>query len=182
MGWSWSLYFIQRLHIKLAAEGSDFPARCVFQDDKFLPPMGGAQVCLISYGDNFNIFGTNADLVNQKMLAAKAHMKKKGLILHEETTAPTHIESLGYIVDGNEGRVHGTPRKLYLLHRICQCMESGFRVVTKELQRFLGHVVHILLLLLLLLLLYFPLLVLLRWGHGYLMMMMVMMMMMMMMI
>lgn len=146
MGWSWAMWLSQRVHQYQSLLGANLTLDRVLVDGKEAPDLSDGQVLLLPYADNLNIAGTDARLVQMAKDGAVKQLRKVGLLVHEELDATTCAQSLGFVIDGESGRVFPVPDRLQKVKLALGWLSKRPRVNGRAVQRILGHVVHLLML------------------------------------
>ncbi|CAE7710367.1 ANK1 [Symbiodinium sp. CCMP2592] len=112
MGWSWAMYWAQRVHQIQALRGSGLSPDRLLVADRPAPSLADGQPLIIAYADNLNVAGTCPEQVQRAKDSAVAHLRSLGFGVHEELDACTSAASLGFLVDGIEGTVSPIPQKV----------------------------------------------------------------------
>ena len=63
--------------------------------------------------------------------------------MHEEVDATSEIKSLGYFIDGEGGVVLGAPVKIGKVTCVLESLSRRPRVSGKQVERILGHAIHL---------------------------------------
>ena len=146
MGWNWAMWISQRVHQEQSMIGSGISADRVLVDGKSPPDLSNGQVVLLPYADNLNVVGTNKEAVQAAKDSAVARLRDKGFLVHEEMDACTVAQSLGFMVDGEVGRVTPVPDRLMRVELAFRWLARRPRVTGKAVERLLGHAVHFMML------------------------------------
>ncbi len=68
-----------------------------------------------------------------------AAMRNAGLLVHEQVPACTSVETLGIEVDGSDGLVRPTSKRLWKIYQALTCLVRGRWVNIRQLRIVLGH-------------------------------------------
>ena len=146
MGWSWAMYWAQRIHSYQAALGAGLgPGREVF-DGAPCPSLDGPEPIMLAYADNLNVVGTDCEEVQRAKDAAVAHLRSLGFVIHEELDATSSANSLGFFIDGVAGRVSPIPQKVSKVIAALRWLHRRPRITGKFIEKIIGHCVHFFLL------------------------------------
>ena len=146
MGWSWAMWLTQRVHQYQAQLGTGVSTERVLVDGKEAPDLSSGEVLLLPYADNLNIAGTDERRVQQAKEAAVCRLREVGLLVHEELDACSSAQSLGFVIDGQAGRVSPVPARLMRVQLAFKWLSRRPRISGKGVQRLLGHAVHFMML------------------------------------
>ena len=146
MGWSWAMWFSQRVHQYQAQLGAGVTIDRVLVDGKAAPDLASGEVLLLPYADNLNIAGTDERRVQEAKDGAVKRLREVGLLVHEELEACNTAQSLGFLIDGKTGRVSPVPDRLYRVQLAFRWLSRRPRVSGRAVQRLLGHAVHFMML------------------------------------
>lgn len=142
MGWSWAMWLSQRVHQFQSQLGANIGMDRVLVDGKQSPDLSTGEVLLLPYADNLNIAGTDKRRVQAAKDGAVAQLRKVGLVVHEELDATTTAQSLGFLIDGEAGRVTPIPDRIEKIRLALGWLSKRPRVSGHSIQKILGHVVH----------------------------------------
>lgn len=146
MGWSWAMYWAQRIHSYQAALGAGLgPGREVF-DGAPCPSLDGPEPIMLAYADNLNVVGTDCEAVQRAKDSAVAHLRSLGFVIHEELDATSSANSLGFFIDGVAGRVSPIPQKVSKVIAALRWLQRRPRITGKFIEKIIGHCVHFFLL------------------------------------
>ena len=144
MGWSWAMYFAQRVHVQ-AHILAGFPAAAIVVDGQPPPSFKEHAALAMPYCDNGNIMALNredcASAVNKVMAVLRGW--KLGL---QDILEPTlQAESLGVHVDGRRGRGEVRPSwsRLSRIVAACEVLSRRPKISSKQLERLVGHITYV---------------------------------------
>ncbi|CAE7391323.1 ANK1 [Symbiodinium sp. CCMP2592] len=146
MGWSWAMYWAQRVHQLQALLGSGLTAERLLVAERPAPPIDDGQPLMIAYADNLNVAGTCPVKVQEAKDNAAAHLRSLGFGVHEELDACTQASSLGFFVDGVKGVVTPKPDKVGKVVAAFRWLSRRPRVPGKAVEKLIGHAVHFMML------------------------------------
>lgn len=146
MGWSWAMYWAQRIHSFQALSGAGLDPSREVADGVACPSLASGEPVMIAYADNLNIAGICKDRVQKAKDDAVAHLRSIGLIVHEELDATSSANSLCFHVDGVVGKVTPIPSKVGKVIAMLRCLASGPRVSGKMVEKLIGHCIHFMML------------------------------------
>ena len=146
MGWSWAMWLAQRAHQHLCLEASGLGLERIVVEGKPSPGMADGEVILIPYADNLNVAGTCAKRVQEVKDKIVAHLREVGFRVHEELEACSIGQSLGFLVDGARGIVAPVPERLQKVRLALLWLSRRPKVSGKQVERLLGHCIHLMLL------------------------------------
>ena len=145
MGFSWAMWFAQRLHVQLSIESSGVPRDRFFLDGRPAPDLR-AGTCLMPYADNANIVGHCPHDVRQVRDRIIAKFRSLHFEVHEITEPQLVTESLGVLVDGAKHEVRPTRR------RVTKCILAMEYIARRpllsgaQLEHCVGHLTFLMLL------------------------------------
>ena len=145
MGWSWAMYWAQRVHQHQALIGSGLSQDRLLVADRIPPSLDEGEPFIIAYADNLNVGGLDQEKVQVAKDGAVARLRSLGFGVHEEVDASTLVDSLGFQVDGNSGLVTPIPQKLGLVIAAFRFLATGPRINGKGVEKLIGHAVHFML-------------------------------------
>ena len=93
MGWSWAMFWAQRVHQHQALIGTGLSQDRVLVADRPPPSVEGGKPFIIAYADNVNIGGTDKSKVQSAGNKAVEHLRSLGFGVHAEVEACTLVES-----------------------------------------------------------------------------------------
>lgn len=142
MGWSWAMFFAQRIHQHQVMIGAGIPHHRVLADGRPAPVLKDESVVIVPYADNLNVIGTNKDEVQRVKDQAVAQLRKVGFRVHEEEDASLEAKALGFIINGSKRKIFPVPEKR---DKVIQCLiwlSRRPRVSGRVVERIIGHCVH----------------------------------------
>ena len=143
MGWNWAMYVAQRIHQHQAMIAAGFGMESIVVDGRPVHPLNDQHpTLLVPYADNLNIVGINKQEVQQVKNQVVKHMNSIGFRTHEEQDAEPHAEALGFLIDGEKGKVMPRPEKRERVRKVLKWLSSRPRVNGKMIEKVLGHCVH----------------------------------------
>ncbi|CAK0891757.1 unnamed protein product, partial [Prorocentrum cordatum] len=123
MGWSWSFWLVQRIHLEMLR-------RAAVPDDRIalgawpLPPLTSGPVEL-PYSDNINVLGVRAEEVTELRDRVVARFSEEGFSMHVISETSAHSTILGADAGGHPPVTRRTGQKLWLLRGALQWLASG---------------------------------------------------------
>ena len=142
MGWSWAMFFAQRIHQHQVMIGANIPHEQVLVDGRPAPNLSSGKVVIVPYADNLNVIGTKQEEVQKVKDLAAARLRQVGFRVHEEEDAQLKVKALGFVIDGANARVHPVPEKRDKLIAVLRWMAGRPKVSGRSVERILGHCVH----------------------------------------
>eukprot|EP00971_Amphidinium_carterae_P343868 6483901-Amphidinium_carterae.1 len=97
------------------------------------------------YVDNYAVMGTDCEKVRTMASAVYEHLTGAGLQVHEVEGPGTQVECLGWQIDGKNGVVAPTRRRLWKLKLVLQTVLQRGRLRGKDLEKIVGHATFVLL-------------------------------------
>lgn len=89
MGWSWAMFFAQRVHQNQALISSGLGMSRILAEGLPAPSLDDGEPCILAYADNLNVIGTDKDRVQKVKDDITTHLEKIGLRVHEVMDANT---------------------------------------------------------------------------------------------
>ncbi|CAK0900553.1 unnamed protein product [Prorocentrum cordatum] len=123
MGWSWSFWLVQRIHLEMLR-------RAAVPDDRIalgawpLPSLTSGPVEL-PYSDNINVLGVRAEEVTELRDRVVARFSEEGFSMREISETSVHSTILGADVGGHPPVTRRAGQKLWLLRGALQWLASG---------------------------------------------------------
>eukprot|EP00438_Fugacium_kawagutii_P013651 Skav213124 [mRNA] locus=scaffold107:139529:142876:+ [translate_table: standard] len=142
MGWSWSMFFAQRIHQHQVFLGTGLSHEQVLVDGRPAPSLSTGQVVVVPYADNLNVIGTCQHEVQRVKNLAVARLRDVGFRIHEEEDAQLKVKALGFVIDGEKGMIHPSSEKRDKLIAVLRWMSRRPKVSGRSVERVLGHCVH----------------------------------------
>ena len=105
MGWSWAMYWAQRIHSYQALVGAGLGPNREVAEGVACPSLETGEPVVIAYADNLNIAGICRQRVQQAKDDAVAHLRHIGFVVHEELDAASSANSLGFHINVAVGKV-----------------------------------------------------------------------------
>ena len=146
MGWSWAFWIGQRVLQRQLELCSGLPLTRHLADHEPAPPLTSEQPVIIAYCDNVNIVGLAPAAVDLCLKKVIGHLEDCGFAVHDIQFAAQHVTSLGYEIDGELCMVRPKAERVALLRGASAWLAQRPRVTAPLLQRYLGHLMHVLLL------------------------------------
>ena len=125
MGWSWAMWFSQRVHTHICLQSTGLGFDRLLVDGSACPDLSGGEVALLPYADNLNVLGTDQARVQDIKDCIVKGLRDLGFVVHEEQDASNLTQSLGFVIDGKAGVVCPCPGKVGSPHQ-------GFPLAVKE--------------------------------------------------
>ena len=134
MGWSWALWWCQKIHERLVLRSVlDVSSR--LQDRK---PVASSSRLHLQYVDNLVALGTDASGVESSFKAAVHELKAVGLQVHEVELGGDGATILGWDVSA-KGKLSPTKKRFWRVRMAIRGMLSIGRASSKQLERLLGR-------------------------------------------
>ena len=133
MGWTWALYWCQKLH-EAAAERSGLSVGERLQD--FHPPPTDG-FYHVQYVDNLHVFGVRQEEVRSRFWAAVEELRSIGLTVHEEEDCLESTKVLGWEYESKATFRPGRTR-VWRVRKAIRGKASG-----QQLERVIGHATFI---------------------------------------
>ncbi|CAE7480442.1 ANK1 [Symbiodinium natans] len=145
MGWSWAMWWAQRVHQVQALIGAGLSDARLVRADRPAPDLSGGEPAVIAYADNLNVTGTDEERVQKAKDGAVARLRTLGFGVHEELDACASATSLGFSVDGATGVVKPVPDKVGLVIAAFRWLARRPRVNGRAVEKLVGHAIHFML-------------------------------------
>ena len=142
MGWSWSMFFAQRIHQHQVMIGTGISHEQVLADGRPAPPLDSGKCVIIPYADNLNVVGVNQKEVQDVKDLAVKQLRKVGFRVHEEEDACTYSKALGFIIDGKKRKIYPVPEKRDKVIAALRWLSNRPKVTGKCIERIVGHCIH----------------------------------------
>ena len=142
MGWSWAMFFAQRIHQHQVMIGAGISHEQVLVDGRPPPMLDDGKSIVIPYADNLNVIGINKQDVQNIKDKAVARLRQVGFRVHEEEDASATAKALGFIIDGDQLRVHPVPEKRDKVISVLRWLSQRPKVTGKCIERIVGHCIH----------------------------------------
>ena len=144
MGWSWSLFFCQKVHER-ATESLGLPASQRLVDGQAAPTLADGPMHM-EYVDNFAALALQLAQANGWTRSVPEKLKQLGLPMHELEDATPETKLLGWSIEGARGvssptRERGWKLRLALLEICRRGRASG-----RDIERLVGHATFVALL------------------------------------
>lgn len=146
MGWSWAMYFAQRIHQHQVMIGTGAKAEQILADGRPAPSLSSGVPVLVPYADNLNVIGTDPVEVQRYKDLAVQRLRQVGFRVHEEEDASVKVRALGFIIDGETLAIHPRPDKRDRIIQALRWLSTSPRVSGKAVERIIGHCVHLMML------------------------------------
>eukprot|EP00971_Amphidinium_carterae_P349654 6491135-Amphidinium_carterae.1 len=144
MGWKWALYWCQRMHeVQLSLSGCGLSARLYDRSGRGV--MDDEPAHLV-YVDNYAVMGTDLEKVRTMAANVYTHLTCAGLLVHEVEGPSTHVECLGWEIDGKGGVVSPTRKRVWKLKLVLQTVLQKGILRGRDLEKIVGHATFVLLL------------------------------------
>lgn len=144
MGWTHALVLCQRLHERLSEVAGLLPRRRL-HDKTAAPPLSvegdrAEHTCLhLEYVDNFASLGISQDHVASAVGAMQSLLERRGLVVHEVDSGSPSAQLLGWMIDGVQGTVQPTARRLWRLRYALEEVLSARQVTGRAVEKLVGH-------------------------------------------
>ena len=146
MGWSWAMFFAQRVHQTQALFASGLGMSRVLAEGLPAPSLDDGEPCILAYADNLNVIGTDKDRVQKVKDDITTHLEEIGLRVHEAMDASTLVESLGFTIDGKSGSVLPIADRVAKVIAAFKWLARRPKVTGRVVEKLIGHAVHFMLL------------------------------------
>ena len=146
MGWSWAMYWAQRIHSFQACLGAGLDPSREMAEGLPCPDLSSGEPIMIAYADNLNIAGISKEKVQSAKDGAVSHLRQCGFVVHEELDAVSSANSLGFHVDGISGRVSPIPAKLGKIVAALRWLSKDPKISGKFVEKIIGHCIHFMML------------------------------------
>jgi hypothetical protein len=143
MGWSWSVYFCQQAHENVLVRSGVVSFSQKLSDFTASPPVICQLVGWLAYVDNSLVCGTDKKEVQRVRDACDAVFKEEGLLVHEQEAASPGVDTLGVVVDGKQGTVGPTSKRLWRLYQGLTALLDGFHLNSLQLSVIVGHLTFV---------------------------------------
>lgn len=138
MGYSWSFYLVQQLHVQACIQSSGQPAENIILESRPPPSLTSNNTLAMPYCDNTHVMGLDPSAVEDHHHQLKGKLQDWGFDMHEELGPTTVFPTLGGVIDGSQGLVTPNKDRYWNLFRAFQFVLH--RPVSSEMiQRLLGH-------------------------------------------
>ena len=138
MGFSWSFYLVQQLHVQACVHSSSQPVENIILESRPPPSLSTTGTLAMPYCDNTHILGLDPSAVEDHHHRLKDKLQEWGFEMHEELGPTTVFPTLGGVIDGSRGLVMPNKDRYWNLSRAFQLVQR--RPVSSEMiQRLLGH-------------------------------------------
>lgn len=138
MGWSWALYWCQKIHEHIVERAGLLEAERL-QD--FTPPPSGS-FFHIQYVDNLHVAGTSRDEVVGRFRLAVQALRDAGLTVHEVEECEETTKVLGWEYEGGNTFRPGRARVWKVRAALREILRRGV-VSGQQLERLVGHITFI---------------------------------------
>lgn len=105
MGFSWSFYLVQSLHVQACIKSAEGTSEDIVLDARPAPTLEGFKTIAMPYCDNTHVLSLRADSAQGGQDSLKVCLEEWGFEMHEELGASTFYPTLSGIIDGAEGTV-----------------------------------------------------------------------------
>ena len=145
MGWTWALWWRQRIHERLVVDvGGEEVNR--LQDRRTAPALSAA--VHLEYVDNFVVVSTDVDKVRGLAKRVVEEMRARGLFVKADCDEPefdpgADRDVLGWRIECRRGRVRPTRARVWRARLAIQALLRRRRARGQELERLLGHITFI---------------------------------------
>ncbi|CAK0857868.1 unnamed protein product, partial [Prorocentrum cordatum] len=140
MGWTWSFFFAQVLHVHQVHQIRPWVSGAVMQDRVPPPPFRAGTELVLPCCDNYVAAASSPAQADALREDSKRRMTSLGFEVHEEEAARHWAESLGFAIDGLTGEHRPSPAKAWRLRQVCRRMSRQRPWLSgRQLERLLGH-------------------------------------------
>lgn len=115
-------------------------------DGKPALKLDDGEVILIPYADNLNVAGIDEQRMQDIKNKIVRYLRDVGFRVYEEMEACAIGQSLGFFIDGTQGLVAPIPFRLKKVCLALKWLSTCLKVFGKQMERLLGHCVHLILL------------------------------------
>ena len=134
MGWSWALWWCQKIHERLVLRAG-LPAEQRRQDRK---PVGSQSCMHLQYVDNLVVIGSSAKKVETSFKAAVDELKNVGLQVHEVELGDDGAQILGWHLSA-DGHMSPTKKRFWKVRMVIRGMLKQGKAISKQVEKLLGH-------------------------------------------
>lgn len=142
MGFSWSFYIIQKLHEQSALRSLGTDRSSLILEGYPAPELSSQNACAMPYCDNVHSIALSREACDAGLDQMQQDLSGMGFSLHEEARASEIFQTLGGLVDGQQGIVRLTPTRTWNILLAFESLLHG-KVHWEDVRRLLGHAVTI---------------------------------------
>ena len=121
MGFSWSFYLVQALHVQACIQSVGGSSDRLVLDARPPPSLTAGSCLSMPYCDNTHILS----LSQEGMDSVKKKLEDWGLEVPEETNATTLFPTEGGVIDGQAGLVRATSERSWRLRQVCKYLVNN---------------------------------------------------------
>ena len=139
MGWSWALFLCNEAVVSIARTLSPWPEG-VFRERKPTPQLDEYRTSLGVYVDNMTILGAEYEDVKLRSEKITEAFKLADVPITWTQTEPSRVlESVGCVLDFENGVLHNKPRRVWRFHLASLALLKRRKLGGKILQIWAGH-------------------------------------------
>ena len=138
MGFSWSFYLVQALHVQGCLESLQRDPSLIVLDARPAPDLCKHEAVSMPYCDNTHVLSLEPGVAENGGKELEAKLEQWGFQVHEQMSATSYFPTLGGIIDGEVGIVKATPERHWKLKRAFEYVVHR-PVSSKAIERLLGH-------------------------------------------
>ena len=146
MGCTWAFWVAQRSHLNISLNASGVHCSRATLDKLPAPEIVDDTPLLMPYCDNGTVIVTSRSEVDRVAVLIIDAMIVAGFSVHEVTTASTYATTLGACVDGVEGLLRPTEKRVAQIIAVINfILVKGVPLSGQQLEKLLGHITFVLL-------------------------------------
>ena len=145
MGYSWSFYLVQALHVQACLKSSGEAKESVVLDSRPPPILGCNTTVSMPYCDNTHVLSINPEAAMEGHNKLQGTLEEWGFSMHEEMGPTTQYPTLGGVIDGSAGLVKPNHNRYWRLLRAFNYV-CYHPVSSEMIMRLLGHAMVVLVL------------------------------------
>ena len=145
MGYSWSFYLVQALHVQACLESSGEDCRSVVLDARPPPSLVENGSLFMPYCDNTHVLSLDSHVASQDHSKLQSTLESWGFAMHEELGPTTIYPTLGGVIDGHAGLVKPNRDRFWNLVKAFTYV-CYHPVSSEMIMRLLGHAMVVLVL------------------------------------
>lgn len=145
MGFSWSFYLVQSLHVQGCLDGLGQAANSIVLDSRPPPSLSTSAAVFMPYCDNTHSISLDPEVSEHGRRVLEEKLQSWGFEMHEQMSATSYFPTLGGIIDGETGVVKPTAERYWNLKYSFEFAINN-PVSSDFMRRLLGHAMVVLVL------------------------------------
>lgn len=145
MGFSWSFYLVQALHVQGCLSSLQEQPDSVILDSRPAPQLSRQRVVSMPYCNNTHALSLQADVAEHGREKLERQLESWGFEMHEQMSSTSYFPTLGGIIDGEVGIVKPTAERFWNLKYVFNHI-LHHPVSSDMIRRLLGHAMVVLVL------------------------------------